>query len=173
MKKFLMLLSIASSFIGQSQVDILEKTFSRDRYEIQYPKNWRLDTSKSYGTEFLLLSSLENQIDSFRENINLVIQDLSKKNIDLKEYKDISEKQINDLGENSMIIESLIIKKGSTEYLRMNYLMSQAKLRFEVISLCYIVNNKAYLITFITEVRKSKEYKEVAEKILSSFKVTY
>jgi len=63
------------TFSGFSQIDnTTEKiSFSKDNYKIQYPKSWRLDTSKVMGTEFFVFSPLENNTDKFKENASLII----------------------------------------------------------------------------------------------------
>ena len=57
------------------------KVHSENEYSIQYPENWELNESKAMGTNFILFSPLNSKKDQFKENVNLIIQDLnSEKN---------------------------------------------------------------------------------------------
>lgn len=152
-----------------AQTDTTKSSFSKSNYKIEYPKSWRLDTSRIMGTEFFLFTPLENQTDKFSENVSLIIQDLGGENINLETYKTISDKQITDFATEPTIFESVIKKVNDKEYFRLVYAMTQGKTRLKITSFCYIKNGKAYLITFTTELEKFETYKETGEKILNSF----
>jgi len=155
-----------------SQIDTSKTSFKKDNYKIEYPKTWRLDTSKFMGTEFLFFSPLENEADKFSENVNGIIQDLSGQNIDLEKYKQITDKQLSDMATDCKVFESSIIKKDSKEYFKTTYAMTQGKFRLKITSICFIKNDKAYLTTFSSELDKYEQYKKVEEEILSSFWLT-
>jgi len=70
------------------------KTLDQQDYSIQYPSTWELNQSKQMSTSFILFSPLESENDPFKENVNLLVQDISKYQIDLNEYTKISEGQI-------------------------------------------------------------------------------
>jgi hypothetical protein len=53
--------------------------FAERNYKLQYPASWTLDTSKSIGPAKFFFSPLENAEDKFRENVNVLIQDLSRR----------------------------------------------------------------------------------------------
>ena len=81
-------------------------TFKKDSYTIDYPKDWELDESGQMGTSFILFSPLTSQKDQFRENVNLLVQDLTGYNLDLDKYVEISEEQVKTLITDGKIIES-------------------------------------------------------------------
>lgn len=147
-------------------------SFVKNNYKIQYPKSWRLDTSGIMGSELFVFSPLENDTDGFHENVNVIIQDLSGQNIDLKEYKEISDKQITDMGINAQLFESSILKTDKGECYKISYAMTQDKYRLKITSVCFIKNDKAYLATFSSELDKYDRYKKVGETILNSFSLT-
>jgi hypothetical protein len=82
---------------------------------------------------------LESKTDLFRENINLIIQNLEGQKInDLNSYTELSEGQIKTAIENSTIIQSkrinVLDKKGeNNEYHQMIFTGTQGtfKLKFE------------------------------------------
>jgi hypothetical protein len=109
------------------------KTFSETGYSIQYPDSFDLDTSGQMGTSFILLSKLSSPQDLFRENINLVIQDLSGQNIDLDKFVEISEKEIQTMITNGNILESKRINIDSSECQEVVFtgIQGQFNLKFE------------------------------------------
>lgn len=155
-----------------AQTDTSKSYYSKYNYKIEYPKSWRLDTSRLMGSEFFIFAPLENQSDRFSENVNVIIQDLAGQNINLENYKTISDKQITDFGTGSTVFESEIKKINNKEYFRIFYEMIQGKSRLKITSICFIKNEKAYLVTFTTEFEKYEAYKKTGEDILSSFCLT-
>ena len=79
------------SVFGQS---IEWKSLNEKNYSIQYPVNWELNKSGQMNTSFILFSELTSEKDQFKENVNLIIQDLTGYNIDFEQYVQISENQI-------------------------------------------------------------------------------
>lgn len=146
--------------------------FSAPQFSIKYPTDWRLDTSRLMGTELLLFSPLEGEGDLFTENVNVLIQDLSGQNIDLQQYRKITESQLAVYANKDGVQESVIVKTGSSECYIVHYTMRQGELNLNIESICFIKNEKAFLVTFTTEIDKYEKFKELGESILSSFKLT-
>jgi hypothetical protein len=171
MKIILLLTFITVSLCGYSQTDssIERIIFEKGNFKIQYPKSWRLDTSKIMGTELFIFSPLENDADKFSENVNVIIQDLTGQNIDLEKYKQITEQQLANMATDSKVFESSIIKTDKRNYYKIVYAMTQGKFRLKISSVCFINNNKAYLATFSSEIDIYDNYQKVADDILGSF----
>jgi len=166
----LLTLLISSLAIGQTnQKDW--KTLNENGYEIQYPDGWDLDKSGQMGTSFILLSRLSLPQDKFRENVNLMIQDLKGMNIDLIKYVEISEGQIRTLITNGDIIASNRQKANGLDYQKVIYTGDQGiyKLKFE--QYYWVKNEKAIVLTFTCEINQFEKYKEIGERILNSFKL--
>jgi len=74
-----------------TQTDIPDtwKAINENNYAIQYPDSFILDKTGQMGTTFILLSKQTSQQDMFRENVNLMIQDLTGKKISLDKYVEI------------------------------------------------------------------------------------
>ena len=145
--------------------------FSKDSFHLKYPENWFPVTSGKMGTVLFVFSPLENEEDKFSENINVIIQELSGREIDLAAYKKITETQIKEYATDPELYESTIVSSGKGEYYKVSYAMTQGKLRLKIISYCLIKNQKGYLITFGSEVAKYEQYKTISEEMLSSFSV--
>lgn len=174
MKLTLFLILIILTNCCYSQTDTANEmiSFAKDNYKFQYPKSWRLDTLTKLGPELFVFSPLEGESDKFSENINVSIQDLKGQNIDLVQYKQITDKQVEELATDSKIFESSISKTNKGEFFRITYAMTQGKFRLKITTVCFMSNGKAYLATFSSELDKYDKYKKVGEQILSSFSLT-
>jgi hypothetical protein len=109
------------------------KSINGKAYMIQYPDSFILDTSGQMGSKFIILSKLVSHQDKFRENINLIIQDLTGQNLDLNKYVEISEGQVKTMITNGNIIESKRISTGNPEFHKIIYTGNQGQyhLKFE------------------------------------------
>lgn len=145
------------------------KTSNGTDYSIDHPADWTLNQNGQMGTTFVLFSPLETSQDKFRENVNLLIQDLSGHNLDLNKYTEISERQIKTLVTNSTLIESKRIKNGSTEYHRVIYTGKQGIFHLKFEQFYWVKNEKAYILTLTCEQDKFSDFKEDGEAILNSF----
>lgn len=167
--KFVCGLLLFSNFCF-AQKDKLE--FSAPQFTIQYPTDWRVDTSGLMGTELLLFSPLEGESDLFSENVNVLIQDLSGLNIDLEQYKQITDSQLDVYANKGGVLESVIVQTGASKSYIVHYTMRQGELNLKILSICFIKNEKAYLATFTAEVDKYEQFKELGEGILRTFALT-
>lgn len=145
------------------------KLLDQANYSIQYPQTWELNQSGQMGLSFIFLSPLESDKDKFRENVNLLIQDLSGRNIDLNKYTEISEGQIKTLVTNSNLIESKRMKNERGEYHKIIYSGDQGIYHLKYEQYYWVLNEKAFVLTFTSEQGKFTDYKEIGEKILNSF----
>lgn len=147
-------------------------TIKKDNYSIDYPKDWELNESGLMGTSFILLSPLSTQTDQFRENINLLVQDLKKHNLDLDAYVEISERQIMTMITNGQILESERVTNQGLEYHKVIYTGTQGKLSLKFEQYYWVIReDKAYVLTFTCEEAQFDAYKFTGEKIMNSFKL--
>lgn len=172
----LSLLILSLTACGQSEQKKVQKviennwkTITENGYSIQYPETWDLDKSGQMGMSFILLSKKSSPQDKFRENINLMIQDLKGMNIDLNKYNEISEGQIKTMITNSNLLESKRVKANDNEFQKVIYSGDEGiyKLKFE--QYYWVKNGKAYVLTLTCELDQFDAYKTTGEKILNSF----
>lgn len=168
MKYFFTLLLFSPLFL-QAQSTEEWNTFKTNAYSINYPASWSLDTSGQSGTKFLFFSPVESETDAFKENVNLIIQDLKGHDLNLNGYTKLSTEQVKTMMTNSKILESKRVKQGATEYHKIIYTgdLQSYHLTFE--QYYWVVKEKAYVLTFTAEQNKFKTYQPTAEKILGSF----
>ena len=140
-------------------------------YSIQYPEKWELNKSGQMGTSFILFSQLSSDTDQFKENVNLIIQDLTGHNIDLNKYVEISEGQIKAMITDENIISSNRIKNKGAEFQKVIYTGKQGIFNLKFEQYYWVVNDKAYVLTLTCEINEFNNFKGVGEKMLNSFKI--
>ena len=142
--------------------------YSKKNYVIEYPSTWKMDTSKSFGTEFTLFSPKENKEDKFSENINLIIQDLAGKSIDLDKYAQLSEEQIRTNAKDLKGLNKIKTRSEPNEFYKFTFEMTYGAFILNTEQYYFVKDEKAYVITFSSETGKSKI---IGQKILNSFKL--
>ncbi len=147
------------------------KSITTENYTIEYPGDWELNSSGLLGTKFILFSKLSDSTDRFRENVNLIIQDLTGSNISLDKYVDISENQIRTLINNSRIDESVRIFDKNSEYQKMIYTGKQGAFDLKFIQYLWLLDNKAFVLTFTAEIDEFENIVRIGKKILDSFMI--
>lgn len=165
MKKILFIITFLFSFISFSQN---ARTIKTSEYEISFPENLKFDDSKTRNTEVIIYMEKENEKDLFIENINLIIQDLKGYQIDLNQYINISEIQVN---ENGKLIESKKINLNGAEAQLMVYEAKPTGRALKFYQYLLVKNEKAFILTYSAEVEKFDLYFQEINKIFNSFSV--
>ncbi len=152
-------------FVKQDE-NTLTQQHQSENYAIRYPDKWEINASGYMGTKFIILSPVEEN-DVFRENINLIIQDLSTYDINLDDFAQLSENQIKtQFGENSIIEH----KKEGNHY-KIIYQGAQNGIDMMFEQYYFLKDKKAYILTFTSIPTAFDAYKQIAEEILSSFTI--
>ena len=109
------------------------KTLTENNYSIKYPESWELSKSNLMGTNFILFSPLTSKLDNFKENVNLLIQDLTGQDLNLTKYVEISESQVKTIITDGNILESERISNRDIIYHKLIYTGKQGvyELKFE------------------------------------------
>lgn len=169
---FILLLLLINFGSLISQNDAKWEGLVNEEYTIRYPSDWFLSEKGEMGTKFFLFTKLESGNDMFSENINLMIQDLtSYSGMTLEKFTDISIRQIDNMITNYKIIENKLVKTEQSEYQKIIYTGDQGKLKLRFVQYYFISKDKAYILTFTSEINKYKFYSTIADKILNSFKI--
>ena len=139
------------------------KYFDYEGFSIRYPQSWEIQKDLD-GVVFCLLSAPASSTDLFRENVNLVIEELTKE-VTLDKYAFLSLKNVRnkyriaDERKYSMDGQEyyhLILKEKDHLYLEQNY---------------FIKGKKAYILTFAYEPGEKEEIKTEGDKIMKSFRI--
>lgn len=149
------------------------KTEETSDYRIQFPEEYTLDKSEQMGTKFILFSELKNDEDKFKENINLMVQDLKGMNLNLDKFSEISINQIKTMITNSNIEYSTKEKNKDGDFFHIIYTGSQGIFNLKFEQYYFMKNEKAFFITFTSEISEYENYSSTAKMILNTFKLKW
>ena len=170
MKKYLYFIILVLSLNSFGQIkETSWKTINDNTYSIQYPDNWELNTEKSMGTSFILFTEQTSSEDKFRENINLIIQNLEGYNLNLDDYVAISEEQISKMVTNGIIIDSKRLNTNNTEFQKVIFTGKQGIFQLKFVQYYFVKDEKAYVLTFTCEEIQYEKYSLISDQILESF----
>jgi len=144
-------------------------TILKEKYSLQYPKSWTLDTSKMFGVDILLRSPKTDSLDDFNENMNLFVQDLHGQNYDLTRMGKQSETQIKNMVTDVQIIESRLDSTSSPQYYVLKYKGRQGKFILTIIQRYYLNDDIGYALTMTIKEGNEQDYITIADKIFNSF----
>lgn len=139
---------------------------------MKYPKEWKLDHSGDMGTEFILFNPSSSS-DSFKENINLLIQPLGEKIRTLDEFVEVSEMQV---ATNLFDDEIHYSSRGKLNGMVCHSMAYEGQvglnsLRFEQFYIS--VGDAIYILTMTCLVDNYDRFYAVTNEIMASFKVKY
>jgi hypothetical protein len=146
-------------------------THKTKEFSIQYPKDWELSQTGEMGTSFVLFAPLLAKQDPFKENVNLITQDLAGQEISLEDYTVASEDQIKKMLSKSKIISNEVESVNGLEYNKLIYTGTQGAFDLQYEQFYWIENEKAYILTFTTEQREFSDMQLLGEKIMKTFKL--
>jgi hypothetical protein len=147
------------------------KLLDESDYSIQYPDTFDIDKSGQMGLSFVLLSKQTSQQDLFRENVNLVIQDLTGQSIDLDKYVAISEGQIKSMITDGNLLESKRLTDKNNEFQRVIYTGKQGQFDLKWEQYYWVKNKKAFVLTLTCEMNQYDEYVSVGDQIMATFMI--
>jgi serine/threonine-protein kinase len=140
-------------------------------YSINYPDNWELSQPGHPGPEFILFSELTSTDDNFKENINLLTQDLTNQPVDLDRFVEISEEQAVTLVPDGNILLSERKKANGLEFHRMIYTGTTGGFQLKFEQYFWVEGNSAYVLTFTAEEDQAEIFESIVNEIFKTFKL--
>jgi len=144
-------------------------TVTHTQFTIEYPSSWTADSTGQQGTQYLFFSPPESTEDRFRDNVNVMVQDLTGYNLDLSAFAVLSQDQIKSMVPNAQIIESTAVTSGANRFHRIIYTGDHGSYHLKFEQYYFVRGNTAYVVTFTSEQDKFDQYKQTGERILNSF----
>jgi hypothetical protein len=171
--------------VGKIAITSTWKKLDRVNYSIRYPANWDLEQKENTTSDavlfypFAILSPLESTTDKFRENVNLVVEQLAGRTIDgvdgqnitLDKYAQLSTNQLKLEMRNFQIVETKKITNSRRTYYKTIFTWDYETLPLKVEQYYWVSNGKAYVLTFTSERNKFVKFKVTGEKILNTFMI--
>ena len=164
----LLLFVLLTQWVGAQSTNTLDK----EEFSIVYPTTYQLDESKSMGTTFILYSAADiTKEEDFRENINLIMQEVNPAEMDLQAIIQSTEASIAKLLGNSKIISSSVKNNQNGEYYELVYSGDMGQLHLQWLQSLYYKNGTLYILTFTTEASSYAEFEKEGKEILNSFRI--
>jgi serine/threonine-protein kinase len=162
------LLLAAASLIAS--LNWLTYTDPKGQFNVSYPETWELNVSDNVVTFF---SPLESDSDQFRENVNVMVQDLSEQPTTMAEYTEGTKTWVRE-GGGVLQLEREIKLAGETAT-EVAYTMPGKSLGMDMDVMFHQVwilkNNKAYLMTYAARPESYATFEEMGAGIFKSFKL--
>ena len=164
-------ITIGQTIDNDSLKNIEWKSLDDENYHIEYPGTWLVNTTMPMGIKFAILSPLSDTTDNFRENVNLLTEDLTGKYLTLDQYIELSEKQIQILVTDYKKHLSERNKNNTLEYHKLIYSSKQGIFDLIFEQFIWLKSEKAYILTLTCKLNEFEICKKTGEKILQSFKL--
>jgi len=126
-----------------------------------------MDDSGINGTDFYIVLPHDSN-NNFRNNINLLVQDLTKADLDLEKFVDLTESQIQSSGK---LIKSERLNRNGVEYQSILFEANFGEGDLKFLQHDFVHNNKAYILTYTATVGTFEENLPKAQEIMNSFKL--
>ncbi|GHN00358.1 hypothetical protein WSM22_18470 [Cytophagales bacterium WSM2-2] len=139
------------------------KSLETPEFKIKYSDTWELDQSGSQNTKFILYAPRESA--AFRNNINLIVQDLKGLDLDLKKYADLSTSQIKQYLTDATIHQSETT--GTKHTVIFSGTQGEFKLKWK--QYYWVKGEKAYVLTLTTSQASFDNQLGTANPIMDSF----
>lgn len=154
-----MLTSCSGKLIGVSgnSEKLLVYSNSEHNIKAKYSSNWEYKED-IMGAVVAFVSPLESESDSFRENMNIVIQDLSGFEISLKEYSDISIEQLKKSITNFKLVSNQVYDQLNDKAYELVFTGIRNEFHMKWKTIFFIKDEKAYIITCTAEEDKFNDY---------------
>lgn len=136
-----------------------------DNFSIRYPQTWELQNGNE-SIEFYLFSYLTSPVGTFRDNVNLVIENLLTE-MSPDKYVALSVKNIRDKFNISVADKRKYTVGGQTYYL----VKLKWKDGIDLIQHIHMKGKTAYILSLSYESDEKGSIQTEGEKIMASFKV--
>lgn len=144
---------------------------SRYGFALKYPANWSFAENMG-GAAAVFYSPKENALDIFRENVNVVVQDISHNPMDLKKYTETAITQMQAVfGTNLEILDSSPTTIDGREGHQFGFLGKGPEGNVQYMCRWTIVGTSAYQITYTATESGYPKFLKQAERMMKSFKI--
>lgn len=141
-------------------------------FEIAYPPEWTMIENEG-GAAAIFYSPMENELDIFKENVNIVIQDISKNPMPLDQYTKRAIFQVKAVFKTGMeVVESTPVTLGGVPGHKFVFMGTGPEGNLKFMSMWAIKGETVFQFTYTGMKSDWDEYKKVADKMFRSFKIT-
>lgn len=174
MKKFLPLVLLLFMWNGASaQTDTARKknswlTYDDSDFSISFPRYFKIEFNGAPGTRVVLVSAQESELDSFKENINVISEVNHNPDARLDHYVTASELRLKELINGFTLIESTRTQIKGMECHKLIYTGRQGKYVIQWEQYLFFRNQRAFIVTLTSESGSFNNYQALFEKICNT-----
>lgn len=147
------------------------KTHKKGSVSIDYPPTWILDQSGANRTSFVILSPRESEADQFRENVNLMIQDVTAQGYTMDSYVNTSINQINKYLQSANISRTESVASPYGPCHELEYTARQQGILLQFTQRHWLIDGISYILTFTSEPNSDPRFAETSDKMFDSFQI--
>jgi serine/threonine protein kinase len=137
-------------------------------FRVDYPRNWSKQNRDDFlATGAVFFSPLENDADQFKEQVSVLVEDLSS-DLPLSEYTRQSLAEIRQLSDPN-IGEAKVVAMGANEGRQIIYQGEENGNPVQRMQTWSVNGNRAYVITYTAVPKSYDDYLPTVEKIIESF----
>src|SRR4030066_1335779 len=140
------------------------------KVKISYPQTWKLVSTEE--NIFAIQSPKESVSDTFQENLNLVMNDLSGQQLTLDAYKDLAIESIRQAIMDFSLIEFGPATLAKNPAYKIVFTGTADKHKLKFMQVFTAKNDISYVLTFAFEVDAFTEYLDTAQRMLDTFEIT-
>ena len=139
--------------------------YDHKEYSVFAPQDWVMDVTGRMNTTFILFSPRDSKNDMFRENVNLVKEDISKMDMTLFDYvknsEGVLEKYMSDLRDLN------IEQKGERYWL--TYTATQERMDLYFVQMIELNEGVIYILTYTSNDQSISVHADNGKKIIERF----
>ncbi len=151
-------------------VSMLNFRHPTDGFSIKYPAKWIKVVNKD-GASVIFLSPKESDLDVFQENVNVVVQNQTGAPMSLQKYTDRAIFQLKVVfKEGIKVVDSEGAYLDGKPAYKIIY-ETAGDPSFKIMHVWTVVGSRAYQVTFTAYTSRFEDFKDVAEKMIQSFRI--
>jgi len=140
-------------------------------FQISYPLEWEI-AEDFMGSVVMFLSPQETSEDTFRENLNIMVQDLTAQPMTLEQYTEISMGQfrqiVTDFKILSPLAQSSLLNYPGHE---LHFTGKQGQHKLTWYSTWSLIDHNAYILTCTGEKKRFKRFWPTFREMVSAFRL--
>ena len=136
------------------------------KFSIKYPDTWIKQPNQNI---MVFLSPKEGVMDMFQENVNVILQNLSRQPMTIEQYTEVTKKHVVDNFGTSAIVSLKNVTIAELSGMELIYNMNYQGKKLKVKQCWVIRNNNAYLLTYTAEPEQYNKYENSAVEMIKSF----
>lgn len=162
----------ANAQVGNPYPENWQKIETQE-FTVYHPVSWRKSMDGEANTRLILACPDVLDFNHFRENITLMIQDLStlSYSMNLDTYAEISKAQLYSMIEEAAILSAAKKIQNDREYFEMVYTGKKEQFHLKWLQYYWVLNDKAYILSYTGDIKDYDKFYPTALEIMQSFEI--